>query len=430
MMALKEEEERRMEEADEIFYTREDNQVNIFASSSSSESSSLDDAVVPKSKRVKQTRRVGRKRTDIVRGRGRGRGRGKGRGYNDLSALDAESKQTSSNESSVDVDDIKSRDGDPLWREYGQEIGGIESDEWDTEATWQRGSGVELLSEDESAVNVSDPDQSLLFRESPLWRVAAESEKLLDANEVPHIDYGPNEIMSFSKSGRPRKRNKRLYQDEYEVFSPVSGFSDSAVPLKKATPKTLYNVVIETSCGNSASLQSVQKIAPTKLKPVAPLKEKSIQPASQLVASQHNVLVPYSLISAVTPACSPTLSHASRTSTAMSSFQQRIVTQHSSIAHQSLQRLSTAQNTKTLLPVISLSAKTKPQTDKHRDNLFELDFTLESTPESLGTLVAQGGGDNLITLDLEPVNLSQENFFEPSNEEERNVFESFASLLH
>ena len=51
----------------------------------------------------------------------------------------------------------------------------------------------------------------------------------------------------------------------------------------------------------------------------------------------------------------------------------------------------------------------------------------DSLQEELNNEVS--GEDDLITLNLEPVSPSHEDFLEPSNEEERNVFESFASLL-
>jgi len=88
----------------------------------------------------------------------------------------------------------------------------------------------------------------------------------------------------------------------------------------------------------------------------------------------------------------------------------------------------------------------------HRDNIFDLDFTVagDSTPvldftndskpasslfdslqeELKCDLNVGSDDDDLITLNLEPVPLNDQEELAPENEEERNVFESFESLLN
>ena len=420
LMALKEEEERRMEEADEIFYTREDNQVNIFVtSSSSSDEDNSDEGVVvarksSKSKRKRPLKAAPRK---MVRGRGRG-SRGPSRADMKRKRPPSSSEEERSSES-VYVDDERSREGDPLGREYEQEIAAMESDDLYTEDDdrWMyKYMDVEERYSDEE-VDFPDREVSPPYRESPLWKVAEQSERLLhEIPPAPHVDYGPNEIMSFSKSGRPRKRNKRLYEDEFEVFSPVSSLNEPARS-KPQIPsrKPLYNIVIETTKKKSPVLkkQSAKAIISAPVNPPTPVLHQ--------VAPQSRILMPLSFVSTGTPAGS------------LASAQSQpavLVPQRSST--QPVQWQTQAPGSRPIL----LSSKS-PQTKavppaaavKTRDNLFELDFTLDNSYTAPSSLAQSNAGDDLITLNLEPVALPEESFFEPSNEEERNVFESFASLL-
>ena len=422
VMALKEEEERRMEEADEIFYTREDNQVNLLTSSSSS-SSEDDDRIRKPRVRAKQAAKKQKKDPPRVM-------RGRGRGPRGLSRMELKRKRVSSEESSesVYVDDVKSRDGDPLWREYEQEIGGMESD--DMEEPWLfEDDQVPFSDEEDPSIDFPDAETSPMYRESPLWKVAAQSEKLIHEKSAPEVDYGPNEIMSFSKSGRPRKRNKRLCEDEYEVFSPGSGFLDSSISVKTQNPtsKPAYSVVIETS-KKKPSKKSVKS---------ANISSAQLKPDLRQLKPQQRVLVPISLVSTGTP-ITPLVPGQSRLGIPLSSVNTVISSHQSSVLVSQGSFMQPLQWTKPISPgtvkplLLNLKSsqpfKARVPVAPKPDNLFELDFTLESA-DATNSTSNYSPNDDLITLNLEPVNVSEESFFEPSNEEERNVFESFASLL-
>ena len=422
LMALKEEEERRMEEADEIFYTREDNQVNIFASSSSSSDEDSSDAeVMAVRKPTKNKRKQPAKKQDrkMVRGRGRG-----SRGLNRADMKRKRAPSSSSEESSVYVDDEKSRDGDPLWREYQQEIAEMESEGFYTdEEQWAFNDNEDLDRYSEEEFDFPETELSSPYRESPLWKVAEQSERLL--HEVPstcQVDYGPNEIMSFSKSGRPRKRNKRLCDDEFEVFSPGSGFSDSVIPRKPQAPqnKPIYSVVIDTASKKATATKKSGKVT-----------AKSQALVQNQMTPQPRVMVPLSLVTTGIPV-NPMMPHQSRlhfplptVSTVYNNPLQQPSVHKTVFVSQPSQWQGHIQSSRPLLINIS-SPQIKP---KSHDNLFELDFTLDNSNTATNECVSSIAGDELITLNLEPVSLPEESFFEPANEEERNVFESFASLL-
>lgn len=218
--------------------------------------------------------------------------------------------------------------------------------------------------------------------------------------------------MSFSKSGRPRKRNKRLCQDEYEVFSPGSGFSDSTVSIKKTTSKPIYKIVIERP--KKSEISTDKKYSANAIRNSISISAKSLQSPVAYQVANKPAMTPQLLLPA-----QPRLSN-----TVISGPPQRtIVLSQSSIVPAQTPRVSNL-SMKSPLTTSAWSYPVKP-----RENLFELDFTFDPGSD---TLPSTGHMDTepLITLDLEPVNTCQESFFEPSNEEERNVFESFASLLH
>jgi len=436
MMALKEEEERRMEEADEIFYTREDNQVNLFATSSSSsdeESSDADAVAVRKPSRSRKRQPAKRKERKMVRGRGRGR---RGLSRADMKRKRAPSSSSSEESSAcVYVDDEKSRDGDPLWREYEQEIAGMESEGFYTdEEQWMFNENEDVDRFSEEEFDFPETELSSPYRESPLWKVAAQSERLFHEKPPPrHVDYGPNEIMSFSKSGRPRKRNKRLCDDEFEIFSPGSNFSDATIPRKPQKPlhKPIYSVVIETNKKNVTAPKKSTKLDAA----VAPQPQA---PAVHQVSPQSRIVLPFSFVNTGIPLSTVvgTQSQVYPMSTVYTSplqqtSAQRTILMPQSSFRQPLQWQGQAQGTRPLLLNVESphTSNKQPVAAKPHDNVFELDFTLNNSNTSANERAYNNAGDELITLNLEPVNLPEESFFEPSNEEERNVFESFASLL-
>ncbi|CAK8680541.1 unnamed protein product [Clavelina lepadiformis] len=307
LVALKEEEERRLEEADEIFYTREGNQVNLF--SSSSESSLSDEEVVKRKSKSKQPRKKpAAQKKKIVKAPSRGRGRRQ----SGVNRMEMKQKRTIildavSSSDSVCVDESYNREGDPLWREYEQETAGylVQSDDSSDDNRWDFSSEEHIY---DNELN------SYEYRESPLWRVAEETEKSIHnsnlVNESSNVDYGPCEITSFSKSGRPRKRNKRLCEDEFEVFSPGSGFSDSTIPFSAPKPKeAVYNVVVETD-KSKLSKQAVK----SKKNPIISLKSLGIKanmttnlPSTKPVPSRmtsnqrSTVILPFSFVQANAP---------------------------------------------------------------------------------------------------------------------------------
>ena len=432
-MALKKEEERRMEEADEIFYTREDNQVNIFMSSSSSDEKSAGEEIAPvrKPSKSKPKRPTKKQQTPkMVRGRGRGR---RGLSRADMKRKRApSSSEAEESSASVYVDDEKSRDGDPLWREYEQEIAGLESDGFYSEddQRWMFNYEEDQDRFSDQEMDFPEEESSPPYRESPLWKVAAQSERLLhETPPTPHVDYGPNEIMSFSKSGRPRKRNKRFCDDEFEVFSPGSAFSEPVYPPKPQNlfQKTLYNVVIETTKKKPVKVSTavpafpqapvVRQVAPPRL--LLPFSLVSVgSPVNSVVSVQSQLR--YSLSTASTVFNTP-LQNAPRPAmfVSRSSFAQPVQLSSATPAAKPV-----------LVNVKSQQIRPKqPLVSKQHDNLFELDFTLDNSFDAENGRAPNAADDQLITLNLEPVDVAEESFFEPSNEEERNVFESFASLL-
>ena len=489
------------DEEDEIFYTREDaeNQVGNrkkkrkkekdicfldMPTSSESEqemeeeeliqvTNTVDDqvaavAVRPKKPRAKKTPKPKtekpKKTTAAGRSRGRGRGRvgrggrggrGRGRGLMRVDMDRTYDYDDDDEETTVTIthNHPTDRDGDLLWTEYGQETAGYLSD-YDGDNT----DDYDTMSSSDDA-DVSDNEWSDAMspdgRQMPLFRDDITDQVWTDIQQN-QMDFGPCEITSFSKSGRPRKRNMRFCDDEFETFTP----GIPPAPKVNKTSQGIFNIVVETpkvpKSQRAPSIKLNQKKYTNQVpKPaearnvfstLSMLHERTASPTQPV---PQRIPLPITLVKTTTTAAGQPRQSLNLVRVAPGSgsirnpnpnsvfIQQRaplqqirIVTTGSVTGRSTLlsaNRPQILKQTPVFNPVTvthqqATGATNGSNTGGHASSLFE---SLQ------GEFNNPADDDDLITLDLEPVNdeTAEEQFLAPENDEERNVFESFESLL-
>ena len=394
---------------------------------------------------------------------------------------------------------------DPLWLEYGvldmmsNKWSSSEEDEDDEEDDDEmRGGGGEL--------GWSDIERE---REQN-----SRTERLLQTAQERQYDYGPNEITSFSRSGRARKKNKWLHDDCYEVYvntgvprnkgsyevpshlpqptlnivvetpdSPPSpspppqhftnkkghkkttSTRDYALPprhhqtdsrnvfsafsfddedhvttpshKKRNPPSTIVSIIPETSSSrfqpktSNTAVRTVKKSAPVPVsKPFNIVKVKSL-PTPAKIKPQPQVVIKRAVNLSIPPIrIISTNGQSPRTLPNIVAF----TTSHQTVPVQP-QIVTTSTSTQ------SRAVTSKPKVCNRVNSIDEKPSFFESLDEMVRSSGATDAvdDDDIITLNLEPVNFGAngpavtnsppEDDFAPENEDERNFFQSFESLL-